>query len=163
VSLLREFSQRMRDFDRLYVQELIQAERLSMVGRFTRSILHDIKSPLTVISMASEMAYTTNSTPDARTTANLRIRKQVDRLSNMINELLEFSRGSSSNMVLASTDYSAYLQQLIEEIRLEISARAIEIVCENSIPKINLLMDPRRLTNVFFNLVHNAVDALPDG
>ncbi|NJN05587.1 MAG: cyclic nucleotide-binding domain-containing protein [Rhodobacteraceae bacterium] len=37
VSLLREVSQRLRDFDDQFLRELIQAERLGLVGRFTRS------------------------------------------------------------------------------------------------------------------------------
>ena len=39
----------------------------------------------------------------------------------------------------------------------------MEIVCPE-LPQVNLLLDPQRLTHVFFNLVHNACDAMmPDG
>ena len=42
--LLREISQRLREFDRRYIDETIQAERLAVIGRFARSIIHDLKS-----------------------------------------------------------------------------------------------------------------------
>jgi signal transduction histidine kinase len=163
VSLLREFSQRMRDFNKLYVQELLQAERLSLVGRFTRSILHDFKGPLTVISMSSELASADDATAEDRKTCNLRIRKQIDRMSNMINELLEFSRGGTSTMLLSTGDYGAFVTQLLEEIRLEAAGRKVTVECENPPPQVSLPFDPRRLTNVFYNLIHNAIEAMPGG
>src|SRR5437870_428888 len=53
--MLRDFSRRMREFDRLYVQEALQAERLGLVGRFARSIIHDFKNPLHIIGVSAEL------------------------------------------------------------------------------------------------------------
>ena len=163
VSLVREFSFRMREFNRRYIQEALQAERLTLVGRFARSIVHDFKNPLNVIGISAEMAAMETATPTMRASAKTRIRKQVDRLSNMINELLEFTRGTQASIVLANTDYAAYVQQIIDEIRPEIEARAVTLECENPPPAVHVLIDPARLTHVFYNLIHNAVDAMPDG
>jgi signal transduction histidine kinase len=163
ISMVREFSLRMRDFNRQYLQEVLQAERLSVVGRFARSIVHDFKNPLAIISFAAEMAAATASTPEQRQTAFGRIHRQVDRLSNMINELLEFTRGSQSANVLALTDYGGLVQQIIAEIQPEVAEKPITLCCENPPPAVALLLDPRRLTHVFFNLIHNAVDAMPNG
>jgi CRP-like cAMP-binding protein len=88
VNLLREFSSRLREFNSKYIQEVLQAERLALVGRFARSIVHDFKNPLNVIGIAAELAGMETATAAARQSAKNRIRKQVDRLSNMINELL---------------------------------------------------------------------------
>src|SRR5439155_5221730 len=49
VNLVREFSLRLRDFNRQYIREVLEAERLALVGRFARSIVHDFKNPLNVI------------------------------------------------------------------------------------------------------------------
>ena len=46
VNLVREFSLRLRDFNRQYIREVLEAERLALVGRFARSIVHDFKNPL---------------------------------------------------------------------------------------------------------------------
>jgi len=96
VSLLREFSLRLRDFNKKYVEESLQAERLTLVGRFARSIVHDFKNPLNIIGLAAEIAGMESSSAELRQSAQRRIGKQVQRLSNMINELLEFTRGSHS-------------------------------------------------------------------
>src|SRR5438094_7237537 len=120
VKLVREFSLRMRDFNRQYIREVLEAERLALVGRFARSIVHDFKNPLNVISLAAELAARDAASPAMRQTAKIRICKQVDRLSNMINELLDFTRGSQSAAVLAPTNYAAFIQQLLEELRPEL-------------------------------------------
>lgn len=163
VSLVREFSLRMREFNRHYIQEVLQAERLTLVGRFARSIVHDFKNPLNVISLASEMVNMDGATPEMRKNAAFRIRRQVDRLSNMINELLEFTRGSQAAVVLAGSDYGAFVKHLIDEVAPEVKEKGVEIVFETPPPKVMALMDPHRLTHVFYNLINNAVDEMPNG
>ena len=163
VGLVREFSLRMRDFNRQYIQEVLQAERLTLVGRFARSIVHDFKNPLTIIGMAADMFEADSAPLEARQRAKARVRKQVDRLSNMISELLEFTRGSQTAIALARVNYAAFVEQLLEDIRPEAEAKLVEIVCENSPPDVMLLLEPQRLTHVFYNLVHNATDAMLEG
>src|SRR5438552_12547849 len=163
VSLVKEFSLRMREFNQQYTQEVLQAERLTLVGRFARSIVHDFKNPLNIIGISAEMAAMENSTPEMRQAGKNRIRKQIDRLSNMINELLEFTRGSASTVVLARTDYADFVKQLVEDIRPEIAAKSVTLELENEPPVVALLLDPTRLPHVFYNIINNACDAMPDG
>ena len=163
ISLVREFSRRMREVNQQFNQEVLQAERLTLVGRFARSIVHDFKNPLNVIGLASELASTENATPEMHQSAKARIRRQVDRLSNMINELLEFTRGSQSNIVMAQVEYAAFVNQLLEEILPEVQAKSVVLECVNEPPKVKLLLDGQRLTHVFYNLIHNAMDEMPNG
>src|SRR5436309_5370161 len=117
VSLVKEFSLRMREFNQRYTQEVLQAERLTLVGRFARSIVHDFKNPLNIIGISAEMAALDRATPDMREAAKTRIRKQIERLSDMINELLEFTRGSTHAMVLAESKYAYFVKRLVAEPR----------------------------------------------
>jgi len=163
LGLVREFSQRMRDFNHRYTEEVVQAERLTLVGKFARSIVHDFKNPLNIIGISAEMAAMDNTAPEMRVAAKNRIRKQVDRLSNMINELLEFTRGSVTAMVFAKTNYAVFIRQLMDDIRPEVEARKSKLELENEPPDANLLFDPTRMTHVFYNIINNACDAMPDG
>src|SRR5262245_65487275 len=54
--LLREISHRLREFNQQYLREVLQTERLAIVGRFARSIVHDLKNPLNIIGLTAEMA-----------------------------------------------------------------------------------------------------------
>jgi signal transduction histidine kinase len=117
---------------------------------------------LNVIGLAAELAAMEKATNDMRLSACHRIRKQVDRLGNMINELLEFTRGSPSSEVLAQTNFARFISQVVEDLKPEVADRNVEIVCENP-PDVEMLLDPQRLTQVFINLMHNSLDAMPNG
>ena len=164
VNLVREFSHRMRRFDRRYVQQLLEAERLTLVGRFARSIVHDFKNPLSIINMAAELGASPDAPPALQETTKNQIRKQIVRLSNMINEVLDFTAGASSTSMLVKTSYAEFLLPLIEDLRTEAQLKQVRLEVQNPPPDVPLMLDTGRLTNVFYNLVHNAVDAvLPDG
>lgn len=163
VRLVREFSLRMREFNRRYVQEVIQAERLTMVGRFARYIVHDFKNPLNVIGLSADLVKMEKATPELRKKASARIRQQVDRLSGMISELLEFTRGAQHSIIPEPVNYQEFVRQIIEELRPEAQDRRITLVLRNEPTERLVLMDQKRLHHVFTNLVNNAADVMPDG
>ena len=53
-ALVREISLRLRDFNRQYIREVLESERLALVGRFASSIVHDLKNPLNIIGISAE-------------------------------------------------------------------------------------------------------------
>ena len=163
LELLREISQRLREFNQRYIQEMLQAERLSVIGRFARSIIHDLKNPLNIIGLSAEMAALQRSTPESRQKAAATIRDQVDRISDLIGEILEFTQGSRADYVLGVADYSAFARQVLDEIRPEVELRGVKL--ESGVPPaaVRMAFDPKRLRRVFDNLIHNATDALADG
>ncbi len=163
MGLLREISNRLREFNHQYIQEVLQTERLAVVGRFARSIVHDLKNPLNIISITAEMAGMEKATAESRKLAKSRISRQVDRISDLVNEIMEFTSGSNDAFVAAPTDYEIFVTQLLEEIRPEIELKSATIQLENAPPPVKLLLDPKRLRRVFYNLMHNATDAMPGG
>ncbi|MCL5096187.1 MAG: cyclic nucleotide-binding domain-containing protein [Candidatus Omnitrophica bacterium] len=160
--LMREFSQRLREFNHHYVREVLQAERLALVGRFARSIVHDFKNPLAIISLAADMGAL-EASPELRKLARDRVRKQVDRLNGMICELLEFTRGTQAAMVRVLADYSVFIAQLIEENQMALDEKSVTVSFDNPPPAVRLLLDCRRLNHAFANLIHNAIEAMPNG
>lgn len=163
VNLMREFSLRLREFNRQYIREVLESERLALVGRFARSIVHDFKNPLNVVGIAADLAAMEKATVETRQMARDRIRRQIDRLTAMINELLEFTRGSENPSVLVKTSYRDFVFRLIDEVRSEMGDATVSLVCENDPPEIPLLIDPGRLNHLFINLITNASDAMPNG
>jgi signal transduction histidine kinase len=163
MGLLREISHRLREFNRQYIQEVLQTERLAVVGRFARSIVHDLKNPLNIISITAEMAGMEKSTPEHRRLTRMRIMKQVERISDMVNEILEFTQGSQTAFVPAPTDYASFVQQMVDEIRPEIELKSASIELLNQPPPVKLPLNPKRLRRVFYNLIHNATDAMTSG
>ena len=162
LELLREISQRLREFNLRYVQEILQTERLAIIGRFARSIVHDLKNPLNIISLTSEVSSMDQAGPEIRKKSAGTIRKQVERISDLIGEILDFTQGSSVEVVLTPLDYGASVQPLLDELRAEVQLRQCRLEVEG-VPSVKLPLNPKRLRRVFQNLIHNATDAMPDG
>jgi signal transduction histidine kinase len=163
MNLLQEVSRRLRDFNRQYVDKILQTEQLAVVGRFARSIIHDLKNPLCIIGMAAELASLPNATPASRAQEQERIRRQVERISEMIGQILEFTQGIQAAVTLAPTDYGKFIQSVLAELRHDLEVKPVTLKLENEPPTVGLLLDPKRLRRVFFNLAHNASEAMPNG
>jgi signal transduction histidine kinase len=158
-ALAREIIRRFRQFNR----EVLESERLALIGRFASSIVHDLKNPLNIIGISADMAAMSSATPESRQASTVRIRKQVERISNMVNELLEFTQGTHTNVVMALMDYKTFVEQLIVEIRPEVAIKLVTIEFLNPPPSVQLRIDPQRLSRVFHNLIGNAADAMTTG
>lgn len=163
MAILREISHRLRSFNRQYLREVLQAERLSVVGRFARSIVHDLKNPLNIIGLTAEMAALDRTSDQSRDRALNTIRQQVDRINDLVAEILDFTQGTSPDLVLPPMNFATFVSDVLEELRPEADLRAASIELENEPPSVALPLNPKRLRRLFFNLIHNATDAMPRG
>lgn len=162
-SMMGEITQRLREFNRQYVRQVLQAERMVLVGRFASSIVHDLKNPLTIIGIAADMACEAQAGPETRRVAQTRIRNQIDRISNMVSDILEFTRGGSGQPALAMIEYAEFARPIIDEIAKEVASKGVTIEMATPVPLAKVPINPRRLSRVFYNLMFNAVDEMPDG
>jgi signal transduction histidine kinase len=162
INLIREFSRRMRALNQKFVNEIVHAERLSTVGRFAGTIVHDFKNPLTVISLSAELACDPKTAQPARAKAQERITRHVDSMTAMLDELLEFTRPSGRQVALARVDFAGFLLPLLKEIEQEIAGRHITI--EHGTPPvgIDVRIEPGRMSRLMHNLINNACDEMPD-
>jgi len=163
LNIIREFSIRMRALNQKYVDEIIQAERLAVIGRFAGTIVHDFKNPLTIIGLAAELACSDDTTPPMRARAQNRIAHQVERMTNMLQELIEFTKPTGQRPVLRPVDFARYMNPLAEEIRQEIAERGVKLIVDEPPPNLEVMIQPQRLSRLFYNLLNNAVDEMPDG
>jgi signal transduction histidine kinase len=163
LALVREFSLRMRALNQKYLDEIIQAERLAAVGRFAGTIVHDFKNPLTVIGLAAELACQEGVPTALRQKAKSRIMQQIQRISNMLHELIDFTKPSALRPTLPPSDFSAFMTPLAAEIAAEIAEKNVELILANPAPAIQVRIDPQRLSRLFYNLINNAVDEMRNG
>ena len=163
ILMMQEISGRLREFNRQYLREVLQAERMALVGRFASAIVHDLKNPLAIISMASEIACGENATAEMRKTSRGRLEKQVERITYLVNDILDFTKGATGDVALVPVDYAGYVQSLAQELHPELDLRKVTIEFETPPPAVKVPINPRRLSRVFHNLIGNAVDAMPSG
>ncbi len=163
MATMREVSSRLREFNTQFLREVIQAERLAVVGRFARSIVHDLKNPLGIISITSELNGMSDATPQSRQQGRVRIAKQVERINEMISEILEFTQPARGDVVLCPSNFGQFASLLLAEIEPEAALKSVTLKVLNPPPDVEASFDPKRLRRVFQNLVHNASEAMPDG
>jgi signal transduction histidine kinase len=162
-ALLQQISHRLREFNELHLRELVQAESLAVIGRFAQGIVHDLKNPLSIISLSSELFDMPGISPEIRAKAQLRIRKQVERISDLVSDILIFTQDARRETEPKSGDYRAFILDLIADLRAEAELKSTQIEMENVPPAAHVRFDPRRLSRVFFNLVGNATDVMLNG
>ena len=163
LGFIREFIHRMRAINRRYFEEVVQAERLATVGRFTRTIVHDFKNPLATIRWTSELAVADGTPPAARQTAHERVLRQVERMQTMLHELIEFTRPGGQKPDLRAGDLAGFLRRFVAETAPELAARRVALTLEAAPEAAPARMDAQRLSRLLHNLCNNAVDAMPQG
>jgi signal transduction histidine kinase len=159
-SFLKQISHRLRDFTQHYIRETLQTERLALVGRFTGSIIHDLKNPLNVISISAELLGDEGGDAELRKESSKRIRRQVERITDMVGEVLEFTRTDKQMFVPLRMRYAQFFEQVLEEERPVLAARGVHVNLEDKLPEDELLLNPKRLHRVFVNLLNNAAEAM---
>jgi signal transduction histidine kinase len=162
-NLLQQISHRLREFNQFHLREVIQAERLALVGNFARSIVHDLKNPLSIIGISAEMFDMPEIRPEVRAQTQARIKKQVERINDMVGDILVFSENKKVEVEIKPADYRAFILDLVTDLRAEAELKQTRVELQNVPPAIFLQFDPRRLRRVFYNLVHNATDVMLDG
>lgn len=162
-NVLHEISRRLREFNQLHLREIVQAERLAVVGRFAQAIVHDLKNPLSIIGLSAEIFDMPGVSPEIRAKAQSRIRKQVERINDMVSDILIFTQGARKDAELKPADYQAFVLELLADLRAEAEHKSAHIEIQNEPPAVQIAFDPRRVSRVFYNLVHNATDVMLNG
>lgn len=140
-------------------QQLIQSEKLAAIGQLTAGIVHDVKNPFAVImGMAEVLAE--DETLDPEVLHGLKtIRESAVKGNNIVSDLLKFARQSQPEM--------RYLD-MCETVNAAIRLTAYLTRRYNfttSLPEKPLMMvyDAQQIEQVLINLIHNAVQAMPNG
>ncbi len=163
LSIMREFSARMRTLNQKYVEEIIQAERLAVVGRFATTIVHDFKAPLAIIGLATDLACSRGSRWKQRRELRAMVTHQTVRMKTMLQELIDFTRPGGQRPQLRPMKFSTYLNSLAEEASPELAQRGVQLVLDSPPPRVPVRIDPHRLSRLFYNLLSNAADEMKDG
>ncbi len=104
-----------------------------------------------------------NISPEIRAKAQSRIRKQVERINDMVSDILIFTQVARKEAELKPADYQTFVLELLADLRTEAELKDAHIEIPNPPPAVLVAFDPRRLSRVFYNLIHNATDVMLNG
>ncbi len=122
---------------------------------FSYSVSHDLQSPLRIINGFSQVLWSAcESKLDDRARHYLeRIQANSQKMSDLIDALLELSRVTRSEMKSIEVNLSQIAQNIIEELQTQDPDRQVEIKIA---PDLKAIGDPQLLRIVLDNLLHNA-------
>jgi len=162
VSLLRLVSANVSTAVRLFNanRSRERSQRLTSIGRLLSQVIHDFKSPMSVISGYAQLMADADDR-EVRAQYSEEILKQFDLLTAMQREVLEFARGEKTVFVR-----KVYLNKFFADVRrqlaLEITGKPIELLFQVD-TKLVARFDEGRLARVIHNLARNAIEAMAEG
>ncbi|MGZ3439461.1 MAG: GAF domain-containing protein [Polyangia bacterium] len=141
-------------------EERLHSERLASIGQMMSGVLHDLKTPMTIVSGYAQLMASSDDGEQRNHYAEL-ILKQFDLMSSMTRELLQFARGESQLLMR-----KVYLQKWMPEVRAqlerEFAGKKIELVVEDRY-KGAAWFDENKMFRLIHNVARNAAQAMEGG
>ena len=136
-----------------------RSERLTTIGRLLSQVIHDFKTPMTVISGYVQLMQDADDR-ERRVAYAEEVLRQFDVLTSMQREVLEFARGERSIFVRR-----VYLKKFFADVRhtleLDLAGKPIELVMDIDTKAVGRF-DEQRLARAVHNLARNAIEAMSE-
>ncbi len=141
--------------------EIRRKEKLAAIGGLAAGVAHEIRNPLSSIKgIASYYKSKFKDGSEDKEMAGVMI-EEVDRLSRVISELLEFARPTQLDR--KPSDMNEVLNHSARLVEQEAAAKNIDIQLNLPSDPVKADVDPDRLTQCFLNLFLNALQAMENG
>lgn len=147
-------------------QQILRSERLATIGKMAAKVAHEIRNPLSSISLNAELLEDEIRDPgkmDPEEASSLlkSIIDEVDRLASLTEEYLQFSRLPEANPL--PEDVTLVLIDVLGLIEPEANSIGIQVLTnfKPGLPKI--IFDRLQFRRVLLNLIKNAIEAMPKG
>ncbi len=154
--LLDDITQRVR-----LEEQMVQTEKLTSLGLLAAGVAHEVNTPLAVISNYIQMLAKQIPADDPRQKTIERIVKQTFRASEIVNNLLNFSRTGAAEFI--EVDINNVLEETLTLVQHPFKTARVNVVKNYNQQLPPVLGSITRLQQVFLNLFMNARDAMPQG
>lgn len=141
--------------------QLSQADKLSSIGLLAAGVAHEVNTPLAVISSYAQMLTKQLQGDPQKGPLMEKITRQTFRASEIVNNLLNFSRTSGAEFADVDVNKVIHDTLALLEHQFKTSRITVDGQFASSLPPIS--GNPGRLQQVFLNLFLNAKDAMPEG
>src|SRR5262249_1201612 len=142
-----------------------EAERQSRLkDEFLATLSHELRPPLNLILGGVDILISGKPIRDARSAFGI-IQRNAQLQAKLIDDLLDMNRLLSGNLKLdiGTVDVSATLQQALQGLQPAAVAKGVQLAAHVDLSVGSIMADARRVQQVLWNLVHNAIKFTPEG
>lgn len=141
--------------------QLIQSEKMASLGKMAAGVAHEINNPLTSILINTHLMLEKIGKNPAFQESLALIADETQRCTNIVKGLLEYSRQNPPQKAYA--DVNQIISRILALLENQASFQNIRIIknLDPKLPKIKL--DKDKIKQVFWNLLINASEAMPNG
>jgi two-component system NtrC family sensor kinase len=159
-SLFSELADFAKELERSQAQ-LVQAEKMAAIGRLAASLAHEINNPLQAIHNSLHLSLHARLGEDKRLEYLSMAQAEVQRLIEIVQRMLDFYRPSRGGMV--PTDVNGIVENVLAlaHKRLQHGHVRVHTSLSSDLPLVPTVSD--QITQVFLNIVINAIEAMPSG
>jgi PAS domain S-box-containing protein len=141
--------------------QLSQSDKLSSIGLLAAGVAHEVNTPLAVISSYTQMLSKQLQSDPQKSGLLEKITRQTFRASEIVNNLLNFSRTSGSE--ISDVDVNKVIAETLTLLEHQFKVAKVEVANHLSPTLPPIQGNAGRLQQVFLNLFLNAKDAMPGG
>ena len=148
--------------DRVQMQEqLLQADKMSLMGRIAAGIAHEIRNPLSAITLNLQYLLQREN-PDPVVEQSIRdALEATQRVATVVERTLGLARISPG--VVREEDVSVLVRQAMDFVKLSLRQKHVRVEHDLSDALPHVIVDPSLIHQVILNIVQNAIDASPEG
>jgi signal transduction histidine kinase/putative methionine-R-sulfoxide reductase with GAF domain len=141
-------------------EEQETALRLSTIGQALSSVIHDLRTPLTLIGGYAQLMVN-EADPAARKQHREQVKRQIENMGGMTQEVLAFARGEST-LLARKVLLPGFLSEITEALHHELHQTGVDLEVDARY-RGAVRMDEPKIKRVIFNLARNAKEAMPRG
>ncbi len=140
-------------------QELITAEKLTMTGKIARSIAHEVRNPLTNLSLAlDQLKDELMSNDEYINMLTDIIRRNVDRIGQLVTEMLNSSK--PRDLDRRQQDLNEVVNDTLKLVRDRLKLKSMKLVTDFEPDGCSALIDREQVKTALINILINAVEAM---
>jgi len=142
-------------------EELIRTEKLASIGRFAAGVAHEVGNPLGAILGYTSILEKNEIDREESKDYLKRIGKEIERINRIVRELLDFAR--PSKFEIKDIEVNKVVENTLSLLSHQKNFKNIETQLELQ-PDLPMIKgDESQLSQVFINIILNAIDAMPMG
>jgi len=139
-------------------KEVLRAEKMASVGRLSSGIAHEIGNPIGIVLGYLDLLRQENLTDDKRLDYIERAQSEIERVNDIIRELLDFARPAEDE--IKDVPVHAIVEEIVGMLGQQPMMKEITLSSHLTAGQDVIQADPQRLRQVFLNLLINAADAI---